>query len=277
MFDDDGEYDVVAHMTDDPVDFYTNGYGGFGYDTSHVAGPEPHSELYRASAAGDLAKVQSIVSETSPSLKLQVLNHARKWTEVDYRASGFTKEYEWFDLTPLLVAVQKGHVSIVKYLLEQGADPTLQACPEEDLFVGCEGAAETAMTEAKRKIFNLKRIHAKDTYISDYECKAYLPHAGKAQQSLQDRAKELIRHYHETIHGQEVIKMALKHWGTTKTRNGARYGTRTFQLPPKFDDLQQALAKPGDLPDFEGDETASEELVKVLHGLEELAKRKRKG
>ena len=48
--------------------------------------------------------------------------------------SGFTKEYEWFDITPLAVAASKGRDDIVQYLLEEGADPTLSGCPHDDVY-----------------------------------------------------------------------------------------------------------------------------------------------
>jgi hypothetical protein len=48
--------------------------------------------------------------------------------------SGFTKEYEWFDINPLAVAASKGHDEIVQYLLEEGADPTLVGCPYDDTY-----------------------------------------------------------------------------------------------------------------------------------------------
>jgi len=45
--------------------------------------------------------------------------------------SGFTKEWIWFDLTPLAAAATLGHHEIVEYLLQQGADPTLRGYPKE--------------------------------------------------------------------------------------------------------------------------------------------------
>ena len=35
------EYDPVRHMAEDPIHFQMYGYGGFGYDTSHVPKDEP--------------------------------------------------------------------------------------------------------------------------------------------------------------------------------------------------------------------------------------------
>ena len=165
---DDYEYDPFDHMTNDPIDFYTNGYGGFGYDTGHIKPDGKHSELFHAASSGDLGRVKQIVSSTEQRQQeqelqqlqqlqlsknkkkkkkkkqeaittlLDVINHAREWTEVDYRLSGFTKEYEWYDRTPLMIAIKNGHVDIVLFLLQQGADPTLAACVDEDCFTGAE-------------------------------------------------------------------------------------------------------------------------------------------
>ena len=84
-----------------------------------------HSALYNATEAGNLEEVQELISLTNVTTeekgtdsppkaksssnkssnnersktsdrKLEVINHARRWTEVDYKASGFTKEYEWY-------------------------------------------------------------------------------------------------------------------------------------------------------------------------------------
>ena len=129
------DYDAYDHMTNDPVDFATHGYGGFGYDTSHVPKDEPRSELTKAAMAGEFAEVKSIVEAAkavSDEEKNSVINHARRWTEVDYKMSGFTKEYEWFDITPLAYAAVAGFDNIVQYLLEEWADPTLSGCPTED-------------------------------------------------------------------------------------------------------------------------------------------------
>jgi len=156
-YDDDGfmygaDYDAVEHMTRDPVGFQMHGYGGFGYDTSHVRPDEVPPELTRSAKEGDVASARMIVEKAaavSDEKKNAVVNHARRWTEVDYRMSGFTKEYEWFDLTALATAASKGHHDIVQYLLEQGADPTLKGCPWEDDHLNALMAAEKLLQKSK--------------------------------------------------------------------------------------------------------------------------------
>lgn len=141
----DEDYDAYDHMTNDPFDFQMYGYGGFGYDTSHIQPDEPRSEICIKASTGDLIGVMKIVERASSSdeqKKAQVINHARKWTEVDYKMSGFTKEWEWYDLTPLVMAATLGHHEIVEYLLRQGADPTLLGCPTENVTVDALSAAK---------------------------------------------------------------------------------------------------------------------------------------
>jgi hypothetical protein len=134
-------------MTNDPVDFYTRGYGGFGYDTSHVKKDEPRTDLFNYASAGNLSEVKRIVEGAEKKEKNKVINYARRWTEIDYKMSGFTKEWEWFDITPLAVAAMKGHDEVVHYLLEQGADPTLSGCPSADTILDAFQAARGTSCE----------------------------------------------------------------------------------------------------------------------------------
>lgn len=150
-YDYDYEYDPYEHMANDPLSFYTHGYGGFGYDTSHVPPDEDTPDITKRVEEGNLAAVKNIVeaaSTDSEKKKHVTINYARRWTEVDYRMSGFTKEYEWFDLTPLATAALKGHDDIVQYLLEQGADPTLEGCPDDNVYMTALQAANKLLGSA---------------------------------------------------------------------------------------------------------------------------------
>lgn len=100
---------------------------------------------------GNSQAVQALVASAagvSQAKKNKIINYARRWTEVDYRMSGFTQEYEWFDLTPVATAASKGHHDIVQYLLEQGADPTLEGCPDENIHVSALEAANQELSRA---------------------------------------------------------------------------------------------------------------------------------
>ena len=61
-YSDDDEYDPMRHMMEDPVDFQMHGYGGFGYDTSHVRPDEPLSALVKKVTYDDLEGVKRVVS-----------------------------------------------------------------------------------------------------------------------------------------------------------------------------------------------------------------------
>ena len=152
----------------DSVEFQMYGYGGFGYDTSHVKPAEKTSELVKAAKAGDLEQIQSNVrnASTESDEKLRsVINHARRWTEVDYKMSGFTKEWEWFGLTPLATAALHRHDNVVEFLLRQGADPTLKGCPDENVDYDAFSAAKQAMSEIEKGIETLRTVSREDLKV----------------------------------------------------------------------------------------------------------------
>ena len=66
------------------------GYGGFGYDTSHVKKDDKVPAVVTAAQKGDLAKVRQLVKAD-----IRVLSATQRWTEVDFKGSGFTKEWQW--------------------------------------------------------------------------------------------------------------------------------------------------------------------------------------
>ena len=82
-------------------------------------------------------------NERDDTARRKLANASRRWTEVDYRASGFTKEYTWHDFTPITAAAANGHADVVRFLLETCiADPTLKGCPSEDYHANAFQAAE---------------------------------------------------------------------------------------------------------------------------------------
>lgn len=102
---------------------------------------EPKPAISKAVARGDLASVQRIidaVDAVSLDEKIKVVNYARKWTEhnISYEAEDNPNAVaEWYDVTPITLAAMRGHDSIVEYLLQQGADPTLKGCSLDDIIV----------------------------------------------------------------------------------------------------------------------------------------------
>jgi len=152
----DSDYDAMEHMMNDPVGFQTYGYGGFGFDTSNVPPDDPTPPLVCACLDGDINLVKSMLESCSDKDKPELTNKARRWTEVDYKASGFTKEFEWYGLTPLIAAANKGLDEIVEFLLRNGADPTLDGNSDDDFY---GDALITANRAGKRLLdsANLKR------------------------------------------------------------------------------------------------------------------------
>lgn len=168
------------------VEFQIYGYGGFGYDTSHVKPDDVQPEIVQAAKNGDLGRLMRVVErarahpelvapdayhgpqrggrwakkrarraagaatkagtggQLTPEALLRCTVHAtRRWTEVDYKMSGFTKEWEWHDLTALSAACLAGHDAVVAYLLADClADPTLEGCPQDDVYYDAARACE---------------------------------------------------------------------------------------------------------------------------------------
>ena len=126
------------------------GYGGFGYDASHVPRDDPTPPIVVEAGKGNLTKVKFLVEGTpekplDATQKRCILNVSKRWTEVDYKASGFTKEWEWHGATPLIAAARNGHADVVEYLLRNGADPTLQGCVRDDVHWDAFSAADKSI------------------------------------------------------------------------------------------------------------------------------------
>eukprot|EP00812_Abedinium_dasypus_P012475 NODE_5990_length_538_cov_279.581781.p1 GENE.NODE_5990_length_538_cov_279.581781~~NODE_5990_length_538_cov_279.581781.p1 ORF type:complete len:145 (+),score=42.59 NODE_5990_length_538_cov_279.581781:3-437(+) len=70
---------------------------------------------------------------------------------------GYDKSWEWHGDTPLTAAARSGHVAVVKTLLLEGADPTLECCPSDDVYETPLKAAETRAQAAKADVEAAKK------------------------------------------------------------------------------------------------------------------------
>lgn len=105
----------------------------------------PHPQLVKDAARGDLPAVQKLVEQAKKLSPLRValaIHARRKRTEIDCRTF-YDKTWEWDDDTALHAASRKGHANVVRYLLQNGADPRLKSCPIDDVH-------ETPLEAAKR-------------------------------------------------------------------------------------------------------------------------------
>jgi len=130
--------------------FQTFGYGGFGYDTSHVKPDDVEPDIVKWSKHGDLAKVKQLVQrfKTSP----EEVNKAKIWTECDYKASGFVKTYNWYDMTAVTAAALFGYDDVLYCLLSEGlADPTLIGCPTDNTYFNAFEAHKRGAAKASTK------------------------------------------------------------------------------------------------------------------------------
>ncbi|CAD7926294.1 unnamed protein product [Amoebophrya sp. A120] len=125
-----------------------------------VAGSRPRSadsDIVSAVKKGDIDAVKRLVEETQPGNERRTLvNSTRHWTEVDYKIGGYTKEWEWHDMTALSYAAYGGHVDVVRYLLHTGdADPTLSGCPVADEYYDASKAGAAGQSKLLKWMMEL--------------------------------------------------------------------------------------------------------------------------
>lgn len=122
-------------------------------------GPKP--DIIRAVERGDLSVVKYYVESAasiSDAEKRKVINQARLVSEVDdYGSGNYAYGNQCYDLTPLTTAAMNGYHDIVKYLLQQGADPTLQGCHIEK--ASADGYTESNMCMALHETFVFSMMH----------------------------------------------------------------------------------------------------------------------
>lgn len=128
-----------------------------------MATVEPRSRLAQAVCRNDLEAVRRIVDSASSAA--EVINYASRWTE-DHKAylsaENPKESTDWFDITPLTLAVTRGNHAIVEYLLHNGADPTLKGVSIADVEVpNDEGVAIylIAHCECRRLCLSLLLLH----------------------------------------------------------------------------------------------------------------------
>ena len=84
-------------------------------------GTEEHPPIVEAARKGDLLQIRNILEDD----KTQI-NERRMRKEISER-DGYDKTWTWQDDTPLIAAARSGHAAAVKLLLDNKADPTLEA------------------------------------------------------------------------------------------------------------------------------------------------------
>jgi len=117
---------------------------------------EKNSSLLKAVHAGDLSKIEEILSGVDGHKHVAVLNHASRWTEVQVK-SCYDKSWEWFGDTALISAARTGNFPIVKLLLLEGADPTLSSCPNDDEYETALKAVQNGAKKAEKLLDEIKK------------------------------------------------------------------------------------------------------------------------
>jgi len=140
-----------------------HGYGGFGNDDGQIAEKDQPSAIYEAARDGALEGNRKVVQNCATEKERRcVMNKAQMWTEHDYKAGCYTNMFDCFSLTPLAVAALNGHWEVVRYLVEQFADPTLKDYPLDDESYDAFGAAEEALKAHEKLIRRLKDLSAEE-------------------------------------------------------------------------------------------------------------------
>ena len=143
--------------------FQTLGYGGYGYNTDMVDSDDEEPEIVRASKMGYLEVVQRELAGSNNAKTLrQRVNQTKKWTECDYKMSGFVKTYRWHDITAVTAAALFGHDQILYYLLSHGlADPTLKGCPTENVYINAFDAQKRGISKPCGRLGNSSQDYAR--------------------------------------------------------------------------------------------------------------------
>ena len=117
----------------------------------------------RASKMGYLEVVQRELAGSNNAKTLrQRVNQTKKWTECDYRMSGFVKTYRWHDITAVTAAALFGHDQILYYLLSHGlADPTLKGCPTENVYINAFDAQKRGISKPCGRLGNSSQDYAR--------------------------------------------------------------------------------------------------------------------
>jgi hypothetical protein len=107
---------------------------------------QKHPPIVKAASQGKLAYMKKLLKtkENKGAVMLkQHINKARIWEESEDKMGGYSKEWYWYDDTPLIAAVRNNQFKIARYLLETGlVNPHWISCPYEDVTQTALKAAE---------------------------------------------------------------------------------------------------------------------------------------
>ena len=208
-FDDDSDlrWDDDDSYSDDSSSYSEEDENGM--VLFHVQQETSPSKMCMVGFDGDLETVKEILSSTTTAdERSALLNGAHHWTEYRTPASSDThKEREttqWFGLTPVAVAALNGQGHVVKYLLEQGADPTLQGFLshlDHDVEMSAFDCASKHFFDVKESI---------ETVINRRKGREkFLP---KSDSNPLEKAKEMVLDMEKARHCCQVLQAAFPFW-----------------------------------------------------------------
>jgi len=223
----DSEPDEVGEADEGPDQYRHWVHTTYGY----YPPDQKDSKLVRAARVGNLPSVMALLEKCDLIDRAKVINAARKWTEVQDRW-GFDEALSWFGDTPLVAAARAGQEEVVRALLVGGADPTLQACPAQDVLETALQAAHAAVVAFQHRA---EALRVGTFYILDSDVWKE-PHLAVSQllQSL-NNAKTIFR----------LLQVAEKYWSKAYY-SSAKYSKeriKAFMEKPNKPSCLQSLSK----------------------------------
>ena len=184
-------------------DYYLSEYGMYKKD-------EKESELVRLATSGSLAQLEAELARLPQSRneKAALLNHARRWTEVQEKW-GYDKSWEWFHSTAITVAARRGEPAMVKALLLAGADPTLEGCHTDDVYQNAVQAAEYSKKNADSAVESLKE--GKLGWLEERKVKTG-EYGLNVDQQASTMARNQLQRLATTTSVHDLLVQASKYW-----------------------------------------------------------------
>jgi len=162
--------------------------------STSILNSEDDSSLIEAIHQGSFKTVEKLISQCPIYNKAQLLNESRTRIDEDNQ--------RWFMETPLFVASIRGYSKIVKFLLIEGADPSLECSPIQGV---CEDALSATKSALRYLEKSMKAILSERHYIYDND----------TWKDTSDIIGKLSGKYNGLKKTIKMLKIAQQHWSVS--------------------------------------------------------------